>query len=87
MTTGITFGAMVDPLRKQLEMTGIDSGTINHLQRDVDAIVRLNVRDLLTDKETRSARMRVMKKINAALAAANKKQQPPFDYEGGTREF
>lgn len=63
----ITFGAMADPLRKQLEMTGIDVGTINHLQRDADAIVRLHVRGLLTDSETSRARIRVIKKINAAL--------------------
>jgi hypothetical protein len=69
---GITFGAMADPLRKQLEMTGIDAGTINHFQRDADAIVRLNVRSLLTDSETRKARLRVVKKFAAELRARGK---------------
>jgi hypothetical protein len=61
------FGAMADPLRKQLEMTGIDAGTINHLQRDVDAVVRLHVRGLLTDSEANKARQRVAKKIFIAI--------------------
>ena len=67
---GITFGAMADPLRIQLEMTGIDAGTINHFQRDADAIVRLNVRGLLSDTETRKARLRVVKKLAVAIEKA-----------------
>lgn len=65
--SGITFGAMVDPLRKQLEGSGIDAGTMNHLQRDVDAIVRLHIRGLLTDSEMKKACTRFVKKVNGAI--------------------
>ena len=63
---GITFGAMATPLRKQLEMTGMDVGSINHFQRDADAVTRLHVRGFLTDAETRKARIRLINKISVA---------------------
>jgi hypothetical protein len=66
---GITFGAIADPLRKQLEGEHFDAGTINHYQRDVDAITRLHVRGFLTDAETSRARIRVLKKLYAIRAA------------------
>ena len=62
---GITFGAMADPIIKQLlgqDVTKIPD-RINAYQEDADAITRLSIKGLLAESETRRARMRLLKII------------------------
>jgi hypothetical protein len=65
MKLELHFGALVPNLGQQLFDAGvIVSGTdIKHWQKDADAIVRLNLRGLLTDSAMHSARQKLMKKI------------------------
>lgn len=73
---GIVFGAMADPLRIQLRGKiahgGLGSRDLGHLQRDVDAISRLQVRGLISDAAAHAARQKVMKKIIALVAMREK---------------
>ena len=61
MKLGLTFGAMVPPLREQL--AGVKAGKVAHWQRDADAITRLAVRGLLPDAQVRKCRQKLMNQI------------------------
>jgi len=57
---GIYFGALCDPIKKQI---GFDSEVIKHCQKDADAVTRLLIRGLMTESSGRVARNRIAKHI------------------------
>lgn len=57
---GVTFGALADPLWKQL---GLPRRRLSYLQKAADSIVTLAVGSLLSDSEVHRARTRLMKRI------------------------
>ena len=74
MKIGINFGALAEPIAKQLRAQGIRlragqarNGIVGQSQRDADAITRLNVRGILSDGEARKARQRVLKHLVSSL--------------------
>lgn len=60
MRVQVTFGALADPLARQL---GLPSRRLRYLQECADGIVALSIGGLLTDAETHRARQRLMKRI------------------------
>jgi len=72
MMLTLHFGALVPSLTEQLTKAGVavESKSLNQLQRDADAVVRLTVRGLLTDSEINRVRRKLMKKIIKAASLA-----------------
>lgn len=68
MSVDISFGALCPPLADQLPAGTIPAETLDHLQRDADAITRLAVRGLLTDAQIHAARSKLVKKIASAAS-------------------
>lgn len=66
-TLHITFGAMADPLKKQLAGCGLPEKRIAKWQREADAITLLSVNGLLRDPEKTRARDRLMRTITSAF--------------------
>lgn len=69
----IHFGAMCDTIAEQLagQVERLPAAhTLEHLQRDAEAITRLRVRSVLTDGEASRARQRLMKQIREAVPDA-----------------
>ena len=67
---GLEFGWGADPIQDQLEAFGIsdvDAETIEHWQKDADAILRCVMRDCLTPSEGMKARNRLTRKIEGEL--------------------
>lgn len=71
MSAFITFGAMSDPMSKQLEGYGIDAETVASIQRAHDAIVFLRIQGLITDAAATKAEKRVVKWIDDEYRKAN----------------
>lgn len=65
----IHFGALVPSIAEQLAKAKLKASPkdVLHWQKDADAIVRLNVRGLLTDSATRAARKKLVKKMAKAV--------------------
>lgn len=68
----LKFGATVDPLVEQLKSAGVKVGFVTQLfvedfQRDADAILRLWIKDMLSDTEAKSARTKLNHKIIECL--------------------
>ena len=68
---GVYFGALSPTLAEQLQEAGLDydEDTIDHLNRDAEAITRLSVRGVLPDSQAQAARKKLMKKIEKCVAA------------------
>src|SRR5690606_37308260 len=68
---GVSFGALAEPLARQIEDQGlaIDPTKCEHLQLDIHAANRLFVRGALSDSEYDKVRRRLMKKIIHAIEA------------------
>lgn len=64
----IVFGAMADPLKKQLAGSGINARRIEKWQREADAITMLAISGLLRDPEKTRARERLVRTIQNAIA-------------------
>lgn len=60
----LRFGALSPPLHQQI---GCAAELLEHQQYDADAIARLRVRSILTERETDAARRRLVKSISAAV--------------------
>lgn len=66
---GIKFGAISDPLVRQLRAQGIkfssydDKKELEHLQKDTDAITRLIVRRMASERESKKVRDRIYEKL------------------------
>jgi hypothetical protein len=63
----IHFGALAPALSEQIGHLIEDPKTMEHLERDADAITRLVIRGLVSDREGERARDRLFKKIVKAL--------------------
>ena len=61
----IAFGALADPIRRQLRAQGITvtAAKAAGIQADANAITRLSIRGLLADAEKQRARQRLMKAL------------------------
>lgn len=59
----IVFGAVCDPIDKQLREQGHPLKTASVFQKDADALTRLAVRGLLTDAQVRQARKKLLRRI------------------------
>jgi hypothetical protein len=65
----IAFGAMSKPLHEQISEHGIPikEGEMAHYQKDAEAITRLRIRGMLSDKEVGNTQIRLMKSITKYL--------------------
>jgi hypothetical protein len=68
MNLELNFGALAAPLQHQLRNQGLavvegDAERLAHLQRDADALVRLMIRDVLTDSAASVARRKLIKRV------------------------
>ena len=61
---GIYFGAMSDPIKKQI---GFDSVDVKHIQKDADAVTRLVIRGIITDSQANQARTKLAKRIGEIM--------------------
>ena len=67
MKLEITFGAMTDPLKKQLAGYCLPAKRIAKWQREADAITQLSISGLLRDPEKTRARERLLRTIISAV--------------------
>lgn len=67
----VTFGALADPLSKQLGLP-TRSPLVQHLQRCADSITLLAVKGLLSEAEVHRARRRLLKKIATAAQSGER---------------
>ena len=70
MNLELNFGALSLPLQQQLRSQGLavlegDAERLDHLQRDADALVRLVIRDVVTDSAAAAARGKLIKRVCA----------------------
>lgn len=70
MNLELNFGALSAPLQQQLRSQGLavldgDAERLEHLQRDADALVRLVIRDVVTDSAAAAARRKLIKRVCA----------------------
>jgi len=65
----LRFGAMVPSLREQI---GFDLKNLDQYQKDADAIVRLFLRDLLSDSKKQECNRRLLKRIEKAILESEK---------------
>jgi hypothetical protein len=63
----LIFGAMADPLAKQLKGRGLEENRIAKWQREADAITLLSISGLIRDPEKTRARERLARTIRSAL--------------------
>ena len=59
-TTGVTFGAMADPIHKQLSLP---KTACVHVQKMADALTLLSVGGVLSDTAVHGGRKRLMKRL------------------------
>ncbi len=71
---GIYFGAMVEPLSKQLTKQGFkfDKDTVLHFQKDMDALVRVRIRGYILDSQIDKINKKLYKKIEQHIIKENK---------------
>lgn len=74
MEIAITFGALADPLYKQL---GLPRRRLRYLQDCADGLVALSVGGLLSESETRRARRRLMKRVLSTFGKDLQKRRVP----------
>lgn len=77
MPFGTYFGAMSKPLAEQIKdqgLTVVSTFKLRHLQRDADAITRLQVRGILSQTATHAARKKLHKAIAAIIKPTRSKQ-------------
>ena len=70
MNLELNFGALSAPLNQQLRSQGLvvlagDAERLEHLQRDVDSLMRLVIRDVVTDSAAAAARGKIIKRVCA----------------------
>jgi hypothetical protein len=65
-TLALHFGALCDPIRKQLHDLGLkmDIEKLEHRQKDADAIVRLHMRGLAPESVLKKARQKLVNMIS-----------------------
>ena len=70
----LMLGAFAPPFSEQLDSLGVsyDDSSIEHCQKDADAIFRLWIRNLITDRQKEAALRKLVRNIEAAV-------RPPDD--------
>ena len=73
-TLHIKIGALSAPIKEQLKEQGIvlSEHSVKHLQLDIDAVVRLRIRGLLTRTEEKAVGKRLLRSISREVKAARK---------------
>jgi hypothetical protein len=74
MEIGIHFGAMAPPLKEQLKEFNLDDNSLEHFQKDAEAIVRLAIRGIIPDSVKSSANKRLLKNIVRKIEATSPPQ-------------
>lgn len=69
----VNFGAMADPIAKQLSEHGCAASSLAVWERAADAIVFLHVHGLATDSEAHKARGRLFARIKKSIEGAKAK--------------
>jgi hypothetical protein len=67
----LSFGALVDPIGEQVPE--LDKEVAAQFQEDMEAIIRLYIRGIISDSVREKAYMRLAKKITAALRLAGER--------------
>lgn len=70
MKLTLEFGALCDPIAKQLRQQGVTfvpKGELEHFQLDHDALVRVTIKGYVSAAEKRRAQDRLMKVIFAEI--------------------
>jgi len=67
MKKEIAFGIFINPLSKQLKGMGIPALALKQFDNDDNAINRLMIRGLLTEKQVDSARKKLLKRIEGII--------------------
>jgi hypothetical protein len=68
----LSFGALVDPIGKQVPE--LDKEVATQFQEDMEAIIRLYIRGIISDKERERGYTRLAKKITAAISRAREEK-------------
>ena len=63
----IELGAIAKPLSEQIPEAVMDRRDVAMFQKDSDAISRLYIRGLIPESQARSAKMKLMKKMQKAI--------------------
>lgn len=65
MEIGLSYGAISDPLEDQIIAQGftVDKKQIDHLQADLDAIIRLRIRGFILDSQIDKYLQKLHKKV------------------------
>ena len=71
----IVFGALAPKLSVQLAGLGISKFEIHHIQMDANAIVRLILRDLISESSARRARDKIVARIRAFVDVAEERRR------------
>lgn len=71
---GIHFGALADPISKQLKQQGFkfDAEQVKHFEKQLDAITRLRFADLIADTVATKAFNKLYKRIQQHVCKVNK---------------
>ena len=71
---GIHFGAMAEPISKQLKKQGFkyDEEQVKHFEKQLDAITRLRFADLIADTIATKAFNKLCKRIQQHVCKVNK---------------
>lgn len=72
---GINYGAISDPISKQLKDQGLefDEKTIANLEKCLDGLIRCRIQGILVDSAYNKALPKLHKKVMEHIAKANKK--------------
>jgi hypothetical protein len=70
----VTLGCYTDSLSVQLADTRISAEDLCHYDRDAEAITRLYLRGLLTERERDAARRRLVRQIQKSLTIAERRE-------------
>jgi hypothetical protein len=69
----LSFGALVDPIEKQVPELPKDAAKI--FQKDMESIIRLYIHGILSDSERERAYTRLAKKIREAVKKIGKEKK------------
>jgi len=70
MKLSISFGALADPVKLQVEAAGLtlSDADADRFQRDADAVTHCYIRGLIGESATEKARQRIMKMLASAVS-------------------
>lgn len=73
----LRFGVLSPPLKEQMEEQGIEVNDtfVNFFQPMLEAVTKLHIHNVLTDKEVGKARTRIIKKMTNTLNAIKERME------------